>query len=108
MKQLLKGICVSAALLFSLTATAKSKQYEVIVNHPLQAGSLQLKPGKYQLEAESGTATLYQGKKEVGKLSVRSEETGRKVEITTLDLSGDTITAIELGGTKTKLVISGR
>ena len=54
----------------------------------------------------SGTATFYQGKKEIGKVTVRSEEVGKKIEVTRVGVSGDKLTSIELGGTKTKLNIA--
>lgn len=103
MRLFYKGIRVSMFLLLSLTAVAKSKQYEVIVNHPVQAGSLQLKPGKYQLELEGDTATFYQRNKEVGKIQVKTEEGSQKVEVTRMGTVDDKVTSIELGGSKTKL-----
>jgi hypothetical protein len=97
------GIRVSIILLLSLAALAKAKQYEVVVNHPVQAGNLQLKPGKYQLELEGGTATFYQRNKEVGKIQVKTEESSQKAEVTRMGSVDDKVTSIELGGTKTKL-----
>lgn len=101
--RLYQVVCALAVLVLPWTAMAKSKQYEVIINHQVQAGSLQLKPGKYQLEVEGGTATFYQRNKEVGKLQVKSEEVPTKVEVTRLGIIDDKVTSIELGGTKTKL-----
>jgi len=69
----------------------------------VQAGSTQVKQGMYQMEVEGDMATLFQGNKEVAKIPVRTEEVGKKVEVTTLGLSGDKLVSIQLGGTKTKL-----
>lgn len=101
------SVCLALCLL-ALNVMAKSKQYEVIVSHPVQAGSVQMAKGKHQLEVNGGTAVLYQGKKEIGKVPVRSEEAVKKIEITSLDVAGDKVTAFELGGTKTKLVVTGQ
>ena len=103
MKQFSKGVFVLAALLLSLTVMAKSKRYEVAFPSAVQAGGMQVKEGTYQVEVEGGTATFYQGKKEIGKVPVRTEEVGKKIEITRVDVSGDRLVSIELGGTKTKL-----
>ena len=94
---------VCAVLLLSLVAMARSKQYDVIINHDVQAGALQLKAGKYQLEVDGGTATFYQRDKEIGKLPVKAEEGAKKVEVTRLGIVDDKVTSIELGGTKTRL-----
>ena len=103
--RLSNAICVSAFLILSLAAVAKPKQYEVIINRPVQAGSVQLKTGKYQLELEGNTATLYQRDKEVGKIQVRAEEESQKLDVTRVGTVDDKITTIELGGTKTKLTV---
>jgi hypothetical protein len=106
MKQFSKSVFVVAALFLSLTVMAKSKRYEVAFPSAVQAGGLQVKEGTYQVEVEGGTATFYQGKKEIGKVPVRSEELGKKIEVTRVGVSGDKLTSIELGGTKTKLNVA--
>jgi hypothetical protein len=103
LKQFSKGVLVFAALFLALTVMAKSKRYEVAFPSTVQAGGMEVKEGTYQVEVEGGTATFYQGKKEIGKVTVRSEELGKKVEVTRVGVSGDKLTSIELGGTKTKL-----
>ena len=99
---------VSVLSLLACLAAGKDKQYELVVSRPLQAGSVQLNKGKYQLEVDGTTAVLYQGKKELGKVPVRSEEAVKKIEFTSVDTAGDKVTAFELGGTKTKLVVAGQ
>ena len=103
--RLSNAIRVSVVVTLSLIASAKSKQYEVIINHPVQAGSVQLKTGKYQMEVEGSTATFYQRDKEVGKIQVRAEEGSQKVDVTRLAIVDDKVTSIELGGSKTKLTV---
>ena len=73
MKQFSKGVLVFAALFLALTVMAKSKRYEVAFPSTVQAGGMEVKEGTYQVEVEGGTATFYQGKKEIGKVTVRSE-----------------------------------
>ena len=106
MKQFSRTLTVGVMLL-GLTLMAKSKQYEVIITHPVQAGAVQLKEGTYQLELEGTMATLFQGKKEIGKIPVRSDEVPKKIEVTSVGVVGDKLTSIQLGGTKTRLVLSG-
>lgn len=108
MTRIRPAISVFVLSLLAFTAIAKGKQYELVVSRPLQAGSVQLNKGKYQLEVDGTTAVLYQGKKEIGKVPVRSEEVVKKVEVTGVNTSGDKVTAFELGGTKTKLVVAGQ
>ena len=97
-----KGLFVFAVLFLALVAMAKSKRYEVSFSSTVQAGSIQIKQGTYQMEVEGGMATLFQGNKEVAKIPVRSEEVGnKKIEETRLGLSGGKLVSIELGGTKT-------
>jgi hypothetical protein len=98
-----KSLFVFAALFLALVAMAKSKRHEVSFASTVQAGSIQVKQGTYQMEVEGGMATLFQGNKEVAKIPVRTEEVGKKIEVTTIGLSGDKLVSIELGGTKTKL-----
>jgi hypothetical protein len=98
-----KGLFVFAVLFLALVATAKSKRYEVSFSSTVQAGGIQVKQGTYQMEVEGGMATFFQGKKEVAKIPVRTEEVGKKIEVTTLSVSGDKLVSIELGGTKMKL-----
>ena len=97
-----------AALFLAMVAMAKSKRYEVSFASTVQAGGTQVKQGTYQMEVEGGTATFFQGNKEVVKIPVRTEEVGKKIENTTLGLSGDKLVSIELGGTKTKLNVASQ
>lgn len=106
MKQFSRGVFVFVTLFVALTAMAKSKQYEVVITHTVQAGGVQLKEGTYQLELEGSTATLYQGKKEIGKIPVRTDEVAKKLQVTSVGVVGEKINFIELGGTKTKLTLS--
>jgi len=106
LKQFSKGVFVFAVLFLALTVTAKSKRYEVAFPSTVRAGGMEVKEGTYQVEVEGGTATFYQGKKEIGKVPVRSEEVGKKIEVTRVGVSGDRLTSIELGGTKTKLNVA--
>ena len=106
MKQFSRGLFVFAALFLAMVAMAKSKRYEVAFPSAVQAGGILVKQGTYQMEVEGGMATFFQGNKEVAKVPVRTEEVGKKIEVTTLGVSGDKLVSIELGGTKTKLNVT--
>jgi len=102
-----RSVFIAVTLFLALGAMAKTKQYEVIITHAVQAGGMELKEGKYQLEVEGEMATLYQGKKEVGKIPVRTSEVAKKIEVTNIGVVGDKLTSIGLGGTKTRLLLPG-
>ena len=107
MKLFSRSVFIAVTLFLALAAMAKSKQYEVIITHRVQAGSVELKEGKYQLELDGTMATLYQGKKEIGKIPVRTSEVAKKIEVTDVGVIGDKLTSIGLGGTKTRLLLPG-
>jgi hypothetical protein len=105
-KQVSKGLLVFLTLFLALIAVAKAKRYELTFNTPVQTGHTQLKPGTYQLEVEGSTATIYQGKKEVCKVAVRTEEAAKKIDLTSVTLAGDKVASIELGGTNIRLTVT--
>jgi len=98
-------------LTLSTVAIVSAKSYELVFDTPMQAGSVQLAPGTYKLEVE-GSNAIFTDKK-TGKpvtVPVTMEESSTKYGSTSLDSTnaGGTsqITAIKLGGTKTKLGFS--
>ena len=106
MKQVTKGVFVFLTLFLALIAVAKSKRYEVVLTTAVHAAGTQLKAGTYEMEVEGSTATFYQGKKEICKVPVRSEEVAKKIDATGVETSGDKLTSIELGHTNTKLTVT--
>jgi hypothetical protein len=106
LKQVTKGLLVFLTLLLPLITMAKTKRYEIVLSTAVQAGSSQLKAGTYEMELDGGNATFYQGKKEICRVAVRTEEVAKKIDATSIEVSGDKLTAIELGHTNMRLAVS--
>lgn len=105
MRKVTGALVIFISLFLAVAAMAKAKRYEVQVSSSVEAGGTQLKAGTYQLEVDGNSLVFYQGKKEVAKAAVRTEELPKKNEETSMNMSGGKLTAIQLGGTKTKLVL---
>ena len=105
MKTIFRASLVFLILFLAVTAIAKSKRYDVQLAQPVQAGNEQLKAGAYQVEMEDHFLVFYQGKKEVAKVPVRSEELQTKNDNTSITISQGKLIALQLSGTKTKLVV---
>ena len=107
MKSLSKSlVVVFLTLCLALIAVAKVKRYEVILPSTVQTGHTQLKPGTYELEVEGGMATFFLKNKEVCKVAVRTEETPKKIDASSVEISGEKLVAIEVGHTSMKLIVS--
>lgn len=105
MRKVAKASIIIISLFIAVAAMAKAKRYEVQISSAVEAGGTQLKAGTYQLEVDGDSLVFYQGKKEVAKVAVRTEELPKKNEETSMNMSGGKITAIQLGGTKSRLVL---
>lgn len=95
----------------STVSIVSAKSYSFSLATPMQAGSAQLAPGDYKLEIEGSNAILTDKKtRKSVTVPVKVEETSTKYDSTSLDSSsaGGTaqITAIKLGGSKTKIEFS--
>ena|SRR6266567_1592098 len=107
MRQVIRGLFVLLTLFVALIAMAKSKRYEVVFATQVQAGSMQLLAGTYQMEVEGGNATFYLKNKEVCKMAVKTEEVAKKIDLTTYETTGgNKLSAIELGSTNIRLTVS--
>lgn len=105
MRKVASAFVIFMSLFLAVAAMAKAKRYEVQVSSTVQAGENQLKAGTYQIEVDGNSLVFYQGKKEIAKVAVRTEELQTKNEETSMNMSGGKLTAIQLGGTKTRLVL---
>src|SRR5258708_13082794 len=107
MRQVIRGLFVLLTLFLALMAMAKSKRYEVVFATQVQAGSMQLLAGTYQMEVEGGNATFYLTNKEVCKIAVKTEEVAKKIDLTTYETTGGTkLSTPELASTNTQLQLS--
>ena len=107
MKSFYRGFLLFLTLFLAVAALAKTKRYELHLANTVQASGVELKSGTYQVEEDQGSLVFYQGKKEIAKVPVRSEDIGNKNEVTSFTIANNKLMAVQLGGTKTKLVVEG-
>jgi len=94
----------------ALAGIASAKSYDIVLSAPAKAGSVQLAAGEYSLKLKGATAVFTNV--ESGKsftAAVKVEDAGKKFDQTAVDSNSqngsEQITAIELGGSSTKLEI---
>ena len=109
MKKVFQASLIFLSLFLAVAAiAAKPKRYDVQLAQPVQASDTQLKAGAYQVEMTDHSLVFYQRQKEVAKVPVKTEELQTKNENTSVTVSGGKLTEIQLGGTKSKLVIENQ
>jgi len=92
----------------ALAGIASAKSYDIVLSSPTKAGSIQLAAGEYSLKVQGSNAIFTNvGTGKSFTTAVKSEDTGKKFNATAVDTSNkngsEQITAIELGGSSTKL-----
>lgn len=90
-----------AALALSVASAASA--YSVTLPSDLSAGGVMLKAGNYKVTVENNQATFRQGKEEV-KVPASVEQSTNKFPDTSLEASGTSLQAIDIGGTTMKIV----
>ena len=92
----------------ALAGIASAKSYDIVLSGPAKAGSVQLAAGEYSLKVQGANAVFTNV--ETGKsftAPVKLQDAGKKFSTTAIDSTSqngeDQITAIELGGSSTKL-----
>jgi len=92
----------------ALASVASAKTYDLTLTAPANAGSVQMAAGEYSIKVLGGFAfftNVDTGKKFISPVKV--EDAGKKFRTTAVDTNvkdgEDQITAIELGGSSTKL-----
>jgi len=103
-----RSLLLTGALALSCTALLSAKTYDIILDSPSQAGSLQLAKGEYRLKVEGTNAVFTNvdtGKKFTAPVKVQSAQKKfgeTAVEATTGD-NTSRILMIDLGGSTTQL-----
>jgi hypothetical protein len=100
-------LCVAVLALANLTI-ASAKSYDIILNAPVKAGSVELKPGAYSVKVKGDTAIFTSASS--GKsftAPVKLDNSGPKHEVTavgTVNENGsEVLKSIKLGGSATTL-----
>jgi hypothetical protein len=100
---------IALAFTFALgAANAKEKRYELQLANSVTANGVQLQAGTYDVAVENSAVTFYRHNKEVAKVPVRVEDSGRKHENTSISTTGDRLTEIDLAGTNMRLLVGGQ
>jgi hypothetical protein len=97
-------LCVSMAALFGLTAVS-AKSYDIVIDKAEQAGQVQLPKGEYNVKVDGSNVTfknVASGK--TYSTTAHLENADKKFGTTSVEMSSDSITAIELGGSTTKVL----
>jgi len=101
-----KSLLIVGALGLTSLAFAGTKSYDIVLSAPAMAGANQLQAGEYKLKVEGNQAVFSQNSK-TWSVPVKVENGTQKFAQTTVESSTkgemDTIQAIDLGGSTTKL-----
>ncbi len=97
----LTQVYLSLAILMASVASAASS-YKVNVPSNLTAGDVPIKAGDYILTLEGKQVVLKRGKESI-QIPALVEKNDKKFPVTTLELMGSKIEAIDVGGTDMKI-----
>jgi hypothetical protein len=104
MNKLMLGACV-----FSLGIATAASSYHVRISDPTWVGQSQLKPGDYEVRVEGDKVSFKQGKNVVA-VPAKVETNTAKFSETQMDIKTENgqakLKEIDLGGTKSKVVLS--
>ncbi|MBV9768937.1 MAG: hypothetical protein JOZ32_05145 [Bryobacterales bacterium] len=102
---LILGACV-----FSLGIASAASNYHVRIADPTWVGQTQLKPGEYQVKVDGDKVTFKQGKNVVA-VPAKVETNASKYSDTQMDIRTENgqaqLKELDLGGTNSKIVLSG-
>jgi|HubBroStandDraft_2_1064218.scaffolds.fasta_scaffold348867_1 hypothetical protein len=87
----------------ALGVASAASSYKVSIPADTWAGDTQIKAGNYKVTVTGNQAVFTMGKQTVQVAASLENSTG-KFEDTMLEASGDKLQAIDIGGTKTKIV----
>jgi len=104
----IKSILLTATLALASLTMASAKSYDISLSNNVQVGNVQLKAGQYSLKVEGGSAIFTDVQSAKSFTAPVKVDTGsKKFNATMVDTdkngSTETITSIELGGSKTTL-----
>ena len=87
----------------ALGVASAASTYRVNIPADTWAGDTQLKAGHYKVTVEGNQATFTMGKQTV-QVAASMETSGGKFPDTALEITGTKLSAIDLGGTNSKIV----
>ena len=97
-----------AISVFALGVALAASSYHVTVNNPVWVGAKELKAGDYQVQVDNGKA-VFKNKKDTVEVPAKMENADSKYQFTSLNTETaggkEKLAGIEIGGTKTRIVI---
>jgi hypothetical protein len=106
-----KSLLIVGALTLASIGVASAKSYDVVLSAPAMAGTTELKPGEYKVKLQGSEAvfTDQQSSKSFS-IPVKVENGNKKFGYTSIESTNhggmDTIQAIELADSNTRLMVS--
>jgi len=105
-----KSLLIVGALSLASLGIASAKSYDLTLTAPAMAGTTELKPGEYKLKVDGSQAVITgQQNKASVTVPVKVENNDKKFSYTTVESTNqggmDTIQAIDLGGSNTRLTL---
>ena len=104
----MKKLLMIGALCVSTLSIVSAKSYDIVISNPVQAGTVQLKPGEYRLKVNGSNATFVNVNTDKSFTTpVKVETSDKKFDQTKMDTTKDgdqnKLQDIELGGSNTRL-----
>ncbi|HWF07697.1 MAG TPA: hypothetical protein VG297_04485 [Bryobacteraceae bacterium] len=103
-----KSFLIVGALALTSIGIASAKSYDVVLSANSKAGNTQLKAGEYKLKVDGSMATFTDQDSKTFSVPVKVANAGKKFNATTIETTSnagdmDSITAIDLAGSNTKI-----
>jgi hypothetical protein len=102
-----KSLVLGVVLSLSTLCFAGQKSFSIILDKVTNVGSIKLAPGEYKVKVDGTNAVFTNSKYQSVSTGVKVETADKKFKETAVDTvksgSGETVTAIQVGGTTTKL-----
>jgi len=103
-----KSLLIVGALTLTSIGVASAKSYDVVLSATSRVGNTELKAGEYKLKLDGSMATFIDQDSKTYTVPAKVETANKKFQATTIETSSnagdmDTVTAIDLGGSNTKL-----
>lgn len=104
----IKSLLIVGALSLASIGIASAKSYDVVLSATSRAGNTELKAGEYKLKIDNGMATFTDQDEKSVSVPVTVVTQNKKFANTSIESTAntgdmDTITAIDLGGSNTKV-----
>jgi hypothetical protein len=102
-----RSLLIAGAVAISTAALASAKTYQITIEAPAKAGSVDLQPGQYKLKVEGSQAVFTDSHNQSFTVPATVASADKKFSYTLVETAKqggmDTIQAIDLGGSKTQL-----